>query len=71
MALLVASAISVVGTGVTVPAVLLYAKWGIATAFAIALLRLSRENVARFGRIFVYAASANAFVGILMATVDQ
>ncbi|MGY4867849.1 O-antigen ligase family protein [Mycolicibacterium elephantis] len=71
LALLVASAISVVGTGVTVPAVLLYAKWGIATAFAIALLRLSRENVARFGRIFVYAASANAFVGILMATVDQ
>ncbi|MDQ2635342.1 MAG: O-antigen ligase domain-containing protein [Actinomycetota bacterium] len=71
MALLVASALSVVGTGVTLPAVLLYAKWGIATAVTIALLRLSRENLARFGRIFVYAASANALVGILMATVDQ
>lgn len=71
MALLVASALSVVGTGVTLPAVLLYAKWGIATAVTIALLRLSRENLARFGRIFVYAASANAVVGILMATVDQ
>lgn len=71
LTLLMASALSVVGTGVTVPAVLLYAKWGIATAAAIALLRLSRENLARFGRIFVYAASANALVGILMATVDQ
>jgi len=37
----------------------------------IALLRLSRENMATFGRIFVVAASANALAGIVMATVDQ
>ncbi|MGV0873021.1 O-antigen ligase family protein [Mycolicibacterium sp. XJ879] len=71
IALLVASALSVVATGATLPAILLYAKWGIATSVTIALLRMSRENLARFGRIFVYAASANALVGIAMATVDQ
>lgn len=69
--LILASALSLVATGVSLPALLLYARWAIATVAVIALLRLSRENLARFGRIFVYAASANALLGIAMATVDQ
>lgn len=71
LGLILASGLSMVATGVSLPALLLFARWAIATLAVIALLRLSRENLARFGRIFVYAASANAVLGIAMATVDQ
>jgi hypothetical protein len=69
--LILASALSVVATGLSMPGLLLFAKWAIAAGMTIALLRLSRENMATFGRIFVVAASANALSGIVMATVDQ
>jgi hypothetical protein len=69
--LILASALSLVGTGLSIPGLLLFAKWAIAAGVTIALLRLSRENMATFGRIFVVAASANALAGIVMATVDQ
>jgi hypothetical protein len=41
-----------------------YTRWSAATLTTIALLRLSRENLERFGRIFVYAVTVNALVGI-------
>jgi polysaccharide biosynthesis protein PslJ len=69
--LILAAAVSVVATGISLIAILMFARWAIATLVVIALLRLSRENLARFGRFFVCAASANALVGIAMATVDQ
>jgi hypothetical protein len=69
--LILASALSVVGTGLSLPGLLLFVKWAIAAGMTIALLRLSRENLATFGRIFVVACSANALIGIVMATVDQ
>jgi hypothetical protein len=69
--LILAAGISVVATGVSLGALMLYAKWTIATLTVIALLRLSRENLARFGRVFVCAATVNALAGIAMATVDQ
>lgn len=69
--LILASALSVVATGLSIPGLLLFAKWAIAAGVTIALLRLSRENMATFGRIFVVAATANALSGIVMATVDQ
>jgi len=41
-----------------------YTKWAIATGAFFALLALPREHLAKFGRIFVYAASFNALIGI-------
>jgi polysaccharide biosynthesis protein PslJ len=69
--LVVASALSVVVTGIDFFSLLLFGRWAIATLVVIALLRLSRENLARFGRIFVCAAAVNALAGVAMATVDQ
>ena len=41
-----------------------FIKWTLATAVTLALLSLSRENLAKFGRIFVYAVTLNALIGI-------
>jgi polysaccharide biosynthesis protein PslJ len=69
--LILAAGVSVVATGLSLGAIMLYVKWCIATLAVIALLRLSRENLARFGRVFVCSATVNALAGIAMATVDK
>jgi hypothetical protein len=69
--LVLAAGVSVVATGLSLGAIMLYIKWTIATLTVIALMRLSRENLARFGRIFVCSATVNALLGIAMATVDK
>jgi hypothetical protein len=69
--LILAAGLSMVATGVTVFSLLSFSRWAIATLVTIALLRLSRENLARFGRVFVCAAAVNALAGIAMSTVDQ
>jgi polysaccharide biosynthesis protein PslJ len=48
-----------------------YIKWSIATLVIIALLKLSPENMAKIGRFYVYAATANALFGIIFVTVDR
>jgi polysaccharide biosynthesis protein PslJ len=58
------SGLSLVATGTTVSDVGEFTKWIIATGLIIALLRLSRENMAKFGRIYVYASSFNSLVAI-------
>ncbi len=68
--LVVTSAFSVIFTARTTTDVAEYIKWTIASLLVIALLRLSRENMARFGRIFVYATTANALFGIAIVTAD-
>ena len=47
-----------------------FVRWIIATLVMIAVLRLSRENLARFGRLYVYAATANSLFGIAQVVAD-
>jgi hypothetical protein len=63
--------ISLVATGISLFSLVSYARWSIATLLVVALLRLSRENLATFGRVFVVSASVNAIAGIAMSTIDQ
>jgi hypothetical protein len=69
--LILAAGLAMVATGVSLYSMMAFARWTIATLLIIGLLRLSRENLAKFGRIFVCAATVNALAGIAMATVDQ
>lgn len=62
--LIFVSALSLVATGRTLSDFAEFIKWIVGTGLVLALLRLSRENMAKFGRIFVYASSANALVAI-------
>jgi hypothetical protein len=68
--LILVSGLSVVFTGHNVIDVTVFIRWAIAALVMIALLRLSRENLARFGRIYVYAATANALFGIAIVAAD-
>jgi len=68
--LILASALSLVFTGGSIVDVTVFVRWIIATLVMIALLRLSRENLARFGRIYVYAATLNALFGIAIVVAD-
>lgn len=64
LVLLVVSGVSMVVTFSSVVNILDYTKWAIATSAFFALLALPSEHLAKFGRIFVYAASFNALFGI-------
>jgi hypothetical protein len=68
--LILTSALSVVFTGHGLVDVSVFMKWVIATLVMIAVLRLSRDDLARFGRIYVYAATANALFGIAIVVAD-
>lgn len=68
--LVLTSGVSLIFTGRNVVDVTVFIRWVIATLVMIALLRLSRENLARFGRIYVYAATANALFGIAIVAAD-
>ena len=68
--LILASGVSLVFTGRNIVDVTVFVRWIIATLVMIALLRLSRENLARFGRIYVYAATVNALFGIAIVAAD-
>jgi hypothetical protein len=63
--LICTSALSLVATGRTLADFGQFTKWIVSTSIVFALLRLSRENMAKFGRIYVYAASFNSLIGIL------
>jgi hypothetical protein len=69
--LILAAGLAMVATGVSLYSIMSFARWSIASMLVIGLLRLSRENLARFGRVFVCSATVNAVAGIAMATVDQ
>jgi polysaccharide biosynthesis protein PslJ len=68
--LILASGVSVVFTAHGIVDLAVYVRWIITTLVMIALLRLSRENLARFGRIYVYAATINALFGIAIVVAD-
>jgi ABC-type multidrug transport system fused ATPase/permease subunit len=69
--LVVVSGVSVVVTSLTLLGLVQYARWSIVTLVAVALLRLSKEDLERFGRIFVWVTVANAIWGMLLVTVDK
>lgn len=69
--LILAAGLAMVATGVSLYSMMAFARWSIASLLVIGLLRLSRENLARFGRVFVCSATINALAGIAMSTVDQ
>ena len=68
--LAVTSGVAMVFTARSVLDVTVYIRWLIATMVLIALLRLSRDNLAKFGRIYVYAATLNALFGIAIVAAD-
>jgi hypothetical protein len=63
--------VSVIATSFSLGGFYQYAKWSMMTLIAVALMRLSKEDLERFGRIFVVVSAANAVWGILLATVDK
>src|ERR1700738_5355777 len=63
--------VSVIATSFSLGGFYQYAKWSMMTLVAVALMRLSKEDLERFGRIFVVVSAANAVWGILLATVDK
>jgi polysaccharide biosynthesis protein PslJ len=71
VALVVAAGVSVLITSLSVTGLIQYVRWAIVTLVAVALLRLSKEDLERFGRIFVWLSAANALWGILLVTVDR
>jgi hypothetical protein len=68
--LVLVSGVSLIFTFKSLPDVTAFVRWIIATLLMIALLRLSRENLARFGCVYVYAATANALFGIAQVVAD-
>jgi hypothetical protein len=65
------AAASVVVTSFSLGGAFQYAKWSIITLAAVALMRLSKPDLERFGRIFVVVSTANALWGLLIVTVDK
>ena len=68
--LVVVCALTLIFGGITLPGMVEYGKWAMAMLMMIALMRLSPANMARFGRIYVYTAAANAIFGIFVVVAD-
>jgi hypothetical protein len=71
LAFVVVCGVTVVVTSLTLGGLIQYVKWCIVTLVAVALLRLSQQDLARFGRIFVWFSAVNALWGIFLVTVDH
>jgi hypothetical protein len=69
--LVIVAGMSVLATGITMPAIIGYVRWSVVTLVMLALLRLSTEDLERFGRIYVYAATATALFGLFELLVDR
>jgi hypothetical protein len=71
LVLVVAAGVSVIVTSLSLEGMIEYVRWSIVTLVAVALTRLSRADLERFGRIFVWMSAANAAWGILLVTIDK
>lgn len=69
--LVIVSGIAMVCTYTSIVNVMDYTKWAIATSAFFALLALPAEHLAKFGRIFVYAATFNAAFGIASVAIGS
>jgi polysaccharide biosynthesis protein PslJ len=67
----VVSALSMVVMATGITDLSLFIRWSMGTLTLFSLLQLSAENLARFGRIFVYGATANAIFGIYIFLFDH
>ncbi len=70
IALIVTSAISVFATAGTTVDYAEFGKWLVSTLVAVSLLRLPREELELFGRIYVYSASAAAAFALVILVAD-
>ena len=68
--LVVVSGLTLVFGGITLPGIVEFGRWATAMLVMVALLRLSPENMARFGRIYVYTAAVNAIYGMFIVFAD-
>ena len=69
--LVLVAGVSVVLTSLKLLGLIQYVRWAIVTLFAVALLRLSREHLERFGRIFVWVTTVNGLWGIFIVMIDH
>jgi hypothetical protein len=68
--LILVSGVSLIFTGRSVTDVSEFIKWTIATVAVISLLRLPPEDLAKFGRVYVYFATLNGIFGIAVVAAD-
>ncbi len=66
-----ASTLSLAVTAHTMTDISEFAKWTVSTMMVVALLRLSRANLATFGRIYVYASAAAAVFALVVIAADR
>jgi hypothetical protein len=69
--LLFTSFISLVANQINLAGIMSFVQWSIGTSMVFVLLRLRPEQLAKFGRIFVYAATANSAFGISIVLFDS
>lgn len=65
-----ASAVSVFVTASSLTDWTVLIRWTMSTLILVALARLSQVDLARFGRIFVYAAALNSLFGMAIVAAD-
>ncbi|WP_234794205.1 O-antigen ligase family protein [Mycolicibacterium flavescens] len=70
-ALVVLSVISMLVTSVTITSIIMVVRWALVTLVAVALMRLSNEHLAKFGRLFVYGSLLNALFGLYIVVLDR
>ena len=70
LALILTSGLSVVATGLSPTSASLFIRWAIPSLVMLALVALSSENLARFGRIFAVVAALNALYGLYCVAFD-
>ncbi|MCZ4518068.1 O-antigen ligase domain-containing protein [Rhodococcus ruber] len=70
IALLVLSALSLFATSGALVDYVEFAQWVVSTLVVVCLLRMQRDELALFGRIYVYAASAAAAFALLIFVAD-
>ncbi|WP_235581844.1 O-antigen ligase domain-containing protein [Rhodococcus sp. Leaf278] len=70
IALLVLSALSLFATSGALVDYVEFAQWLVSTLVVVCLLRMQRDELALFGRIYVYAASAAAAFALLIFVAD-
>ncbi|BDX33870.1 hypothetical protein TUM20985_44170 [Mycobacterium antarcticum] len=70
LALVITSGISVVATGVSLTSASLFIRWALPSLLLFALVSLSSEHLARFGRIFAFVSALNAVYGMYVVAFD-
>lgn len=70
-ALIALSVISMVVTSISITSLVMIVRWALITLVAVALIRLSNDDLAKFGRLFVYGSVLNALFGLYIVAFDR